>query len=1006
MNTYSRLDVAGLCDRGLSALALLLAAVAVQGQIIVTQSTAIAINDNATASPYPSVIDLTTSRFPGLIQKVAVSISGLTHPFAPDLGLLLVGPNGKGVVLMSGAGANPSGNSSLNAADLTFSDDASSSLPASSPLISGGVYKPTDNAHIPFPSPAPISGYSSSLGAAFAMTSPNGVWRLFALDTTAGPSSPITAVIDSWSLSLFLGPEISNIPTLRMPEESSQSVNFTVADVDGVVTNVAATIPVNTNLVNITTTLNGTNVVMSVQGNFNQSGTNSVEVVAVDNNGFAATNHFDLELFFVCPPPSLGFIPAQDIPAGDILTLTFRVYTPCGSWVPKTVRATSDNQNRIPDTNIVINQVGTNEYALTAFTMGVTDGSANITIVADDGVKTVMTTFTVFFESGDSFLVSSDPITINGSGAASPYATAINVTGWGPVARVAVTLFDVNETITSDLTLLLVGPSGTNVLLMAGAGGANALTHSVLVFDSFSTNTLPRASPIISGTYHPTAYGSGVTLPEPAPAPVYGADLSIFKGTNPNGNWLLYVAGAGTSEGSITAGWQLSLQTFPNVLPIEDQFTQENVTTNISVIVGGYQPEVALTTVTANGDPTLFKLPITVSGSGVNRTLTIVPQPYTFGTNTITVNALDPDGNISSAQFQMGVTFAPQPPLFVSVPADQTLCLWEDDPMFFSVWSPQGGPLRIVAVSPDNPTLIPSVEVFQVGSENGTNRYSLSLIPSGVATGTATILIEASDGTLRSTATFKITVPTDCGFFAPVTVPISIPPGPLSAGALQEGEATPYPSIISVNGLSGVVTRVTAILIGLNHQHPEDLDILLVSPDTTRAVMLMGHAGLGSPANSLRITFADNASPIPAFGTLSSQTYGPANYSPGLSLPLPAPAEPYETNLSVFNGLSPNGDWKLYVLDDTYPDGGSIDGGWLLRLELAPQTKLFMSHNGDLLSITVNGATNSLYALQSSLDLVNWSDAGNVTTGADGTGKFDSQIDTSATARFYRLLVK
>jgi hypothetical protein len=486
---------------------------------------------------------------------------------------------------------------------------------------------------------------------------------------------------------------------------------------------------------------------------------------------------------------------------------------------------------------------------------------------------------------------------------------------------------------------------------------------------------------------------------------MYGTDLSVFKGSNPNGNWLLYVAGGGELKGSIASGWQLGIQTAPNIPLLKDQYTPENVTTNISVIIGDNQPGVDLT-VTATGDPTLLKLPIAVSGSGATRTLTIVPQPYTFGTNTITVTATDPDGNTSSAQFQMGVASTPQPPLFVSVPADQIGCFEDDEPMFFSVWSPQGGPLTVTANSPDNPTLIPSVDVVQTGSENATNFYSLTLIPSAVSSGTAIMSIVASDGTLRSTATFKITVPTDCGLVGPSTFPISIPPGPLAPGVLQDGEATPYPSSINVKGLSGVVTRVRATLIGLNHLHPEDLDILLVSPDSTRAVVLMGHAGFGGSASGLRITFDDDASPIPAVGSLSSQRYSPTNYSPGLSFPLPAPAAPYGTNLSVFNGLPPNGNWILYVLDDTYPTGGTIDGGWLLRLDLAPEPKLFMSHDGELLSITVNGATNSVFGLQSSLDLINWIDVGSVTTAADGTGKFEFQIDTGATARFFRMLAR
>ena len=37
-------------------------------------------------------------------------------------------------------------------------------------------------------------------------------------------------------------------------------------------------------------------------------------------------------------------------------------------------------------------------------------------------------------------------------------------------------------------------------------------------------------------------------------------------------------------------------------------------------------------------------------------------------------------------------------------------------------------------------------------------------------------------------------------------------------------------------------------------------------------------------------------------------------------------------DLSVFNLTDPNGQWKLYVVDDAGTDTGTISGGWLLLL--------------------------------------------------------------------------
>jgi hypothetical protein len=130
------------------------------------------------------------------------------------------------------------------------------------------------------------------------------------------------------------------------------------------------------------------------------------------------------------------------------------------------------------------------------------------------------------------------------------------------------------------------------------------------------------------------------------------------------------------------------------------------------------------------------------------------------------------------------------------------------------------------------------------------------------------------------------------------------------------GAASPYPSPLAVAGISGVVTRVTATLMGLSHTYPADLDIWLVGPGGA-ASLLMSEAGGGANINNVTLTFDDNAGSLPS-EPITSGTYQPAG-------PM----------LSEFIGTDPNGEWELYIEDFEAGDSGSVMTGWSLVLTVA-----------------------------------------------------------------------
>jgi uncharacterized repeat protein (TIGR01451 family)/uncharacterized delta-60 repeat protein len=148
--------------------------------------------------------------------------------------------------------------------------------------------------------------------------------------------------------------------------------------------------------------------------------------------------------------------------------------------------------------------------------------------------------------------------------------------------------------------------------------------------------------------------------------------------------------------------------------------------------------------------------------------------------------------------------------------------------------------------------------------------------------------------------------------------------------------ATPYPSMINVHGLGGVVSKPTVTLSNLNHTWPSDINALLVSP-TGQKSYLMAKCGSSFPLNNVTLTFDDSAAAnLPHFSAITSGTNRPTSYSVASSFPPTlTPAPPYYTNLSVFNGYNPNGDWSLYVIDDSLGNFGAISNGWSLNLSTA-----------------------------------------------------------------------
>lgn len=183
----------------------------------------------------------------------------------------------------------------------------------------------------------------------------------------------------------------------------------------------------------------------------------------------------------------------------------------------------------------------------------------------------------------------------------------------------------------------------------------------------------------------------------------------------------------------------------------------------------------------------------------------------------------------------------------------------------------------------------------------------------------------------------------------------------------DSGTANPFPSAITVAGAGTQISGLEVRLNSVNHSCVKDLDILLVAPDNTKTTLMsdVGHSALLPNCADINTTVIVNDSG-PSFGT-SVPGGNPITVRPsdndafghqgdswsGVGEEFPA------SNLSTFNGKNPNGQWKLYVVDDSGDDSGSI-AGWSLKVTTVngPPTatnKAIDAHKGTAVAVALGG---------------------------------------------------
>lgn len=457
--------------------------------------------------------------------------------------------------------------------------------------------------------------------------------------------------------------------------------------------------------------------------------------------------------------------------------------------------------------------------------------------------------------------------------------------------------------------------------------------HTVVItFGSITNNAIATAgiqvTPSVEGTLTATAVVSG-NLPDPvlpnntavATTSVgAAADLGVSLLATPDpvvfGSNLTYVISV-TNRGPSAATSVLVSQTLPTGVTVLSSNTSQGTFTltngTLSCAVGN--------------------LPI-----GGSVTIIVVVRAGAVGTLVSTVNVASAQADPNSSDNDASASTVVAPP-FVSVVA-------------------AGAKLTAESFAPPNGTVDPGETVtVELRLRNAGNVANTNLVATLLATGGVTSPSGPQTYGAMPAGSFPVSKPftfTASGAAGgSVTATLQLQDGPNNLGTVNftfqlpnvftfsntneitipdEGNASPYPATIQVSGVTGLVSKVTATFVDFTHTFPHDVSALLAGP-TGVDVVLMSHVADGSSVADADVIFDDTASAaLPASGSIGSGNWRPAAYPPTTIFGNPAPNPPYDTVLSAFNGLNPNGIWSLFVKDDSAGDQGNISGGWRLAI--------------------------------------------------------------------------
>ncbi len=173
------------------------------------------IANQGPASPYPAGINV--SGVGAQLTSISVTLSNFSHFYPADVDVLLIGPQGQNVLLMSDVGTF----FPVSGLTFTFNNSATTSM-ASGAMLTSGTFAPTNFDPVGnvdgFAAPAPLVGPYGSSFSPFLGTNPNGTWNLYVMDDVAGNAGQFAG---GWSMTITA----AGSPALQLSSALSRKIH-------------------------------------------------------------------------------------------------------------------------------------------------------------------------------------------------------------------------------------------------------------------------------------------------------------------------------------------------------------------------------------------------------------------------------------------------------------------------------------------------------------------------------------------------------------------------------------------------------------------------------------------------------------------------------------------------------------------------------------------------------------------------------------------------------------